>query len=458
MNSKLAKSILILGIIFIWGCATTPIKQGMQQTQSQDYETAIQTFEALLETGEADSAKVMTELGITYFKMKNMDKAFPILLQSFLKDTTNTRTLFYLALIYEMKEKYPYALDMYQRYHELVKSKTRKKRIEGRIYRIARKKLQKEMRQTLADESRLNTADIKENSVAVFYFINAGNNQKLNPLQKGLTDMLITDLSKVNQLSVIERSRLQALLDEMKLSASGMTAPETSPRVGKLLGASKIIRGTYMDTGDKKFRMDAGLIRINSNQPMTTTSVQGDFLKLFQLEKDLVFKVIDEMNIQLSQTERDAIEIIPTENILAFMAYCKGLDYEDRGMFPQAIQSFNEAVKRDPKFEKARQNITKVQNINAASSDIAEFESLVIEDSDIETQEDVPETQIAEDQTSTMPDENLISQMIHVSEFMTQTFLPGVESREPVQEQNATSFGSSTTINLIIPIPQEVRR
>ena len=94
MKRKPVYHALLPVIILIWGCATTPFKQGMQQTEQQDYESAITTFEQLLKEGKADSANVMTELGITYFKMKAYDEAFPLLLQSFLKDTTNTRTLF----------------------------------------------------------------------------------------------------------------------------------------------------------------------------------------------------------------------------------------------------------------------------------------------------------------------------------------------------------------------------
>lgn len=456
MKMSFMKITLLLMVMFVLGCATTPLKKGIQQTEQQDYETAITTFELLLEEDKADSAKVMTELGITYFKMKEMNQAFPLLLKSFLKDTSNTRTLFYLALIYEMQDKYPYALDMYKRYHELAKSKSQKKRIQGRMLAITHKKLQKEIKATLAQESKLITSNLKDNSIAVFYFINTGKNEKLNPLQKGLADMLITDLSKVNQLNVVERVRMQALMDEMKLSMSGLTETKTSPRIGKLLGASKIIRGTYLDIGDKKFRMDAGLLNIKKVKSIKTTSVQGEFLKIFELEKKLVFKVIDEMNIKLSQAERDAIKIIPTENLLAFMAYSEGLDYEDKGMFDKATEFYHQAIQRDPNFKHAQQNLTKVQNISAASSDIAEFETLVIKNVEIETS--TKEESTMAEKPSASSDEDLTSHMIHVGEVMTQTFLPGVESREAVQEQNTSSFGGGTIIQLVIPIPQDARR
>ena len=74
------------------------------------------------------------------------------------------------------------------------------------------------------------------NSIAVLSFNNRSGQNKLTPLQKGLAVMLITDLVKVEQLRVVERVKIQALLDELELGSSGLVNTKTAPRVGKLLG------------------------------------------------------------------------------------------------------------------------------------------------------------------------------------------------------------------------------
>jgi curli biogenesis system outer membrane secretion channel CsgG len=59
--------------------------------------------------------------------------------------------------------------------------------------------------------------------------------------------MLITDLSEVKGLQIVERIKLQALVEEMGLGASGLVEANTAPRVGKLLGAQWLIGGDILD-------------------------------------------------------------------------------------------------------------------------------------------------------------------------------------------------------------------
>ena len=104
----------------------------------------------------------------------------------------------------------------------------------------------------LQQEKTLSTQGVTgtPNSIAVLYFNNKSGENKLTPLQKGLAVMLITDLAKVEQLRVVERVRMQALLDELELGSSGLVDAETAPRVGKLLGVAKVTGGDIL--GDAK--------------------------------------------------------------------------------------------------------------------------------------------------------------------------------------------------------------
>ena len=74
----------------------------------------------------------------------------------------------------------------------------------------------------------------------------------------------------------------------------------------------------------------------------------------FKVQKDFVFKIIDSLDITLTQAERDAIEEIPTESYLAFMAYCRGLDYKSRGMYRDANDAFQQAADEDNNFDDAQ--------------------------------------------------------------------------------------------------------
>jgi hypothetical protein len=65
--------------------------------------------------------------------------------------------------------------------------------------------------------------------------------------------------------------------------------------------------------------------------------------------------VIDTLGITLTRAERDAIEEVPTESFLAFMAFSRGLSYRRRGMPGEALESFREAREHDPGFSAATQ-------------------------------------------------------------------------------------------------------
>ncbi len=97
--------------------------------------------------------------------------------------------------------------------------------------------------------------------IAVLEFANASSDAGLQSLGKGLQSMLTTDLSKVAALSLIERGRLQAILAEQKLGVSGKVDKKTAARIGKLVGASHLLAGTYTVHG-AKMRLDARLFAV----------------------------------------------------------------------------------------------------------------------------------------------------------------------------------------------------
>ena len=89
-------------------------------------------------------------------------------------------------------------------------------------------------------------ASAADSRVAVLYFENQGN-PELEPLKVGLAQMLISDLTGTPGVAMVERTQLQAILNELELGHSGKVDPETAARVGKLLGAEYMVLGTYFE-------------------------------------------------------------------------------------------------------------------------------------------------------------------------------------------------------------------
>ncbi|MCG3111119.1 MAG: hypothetical protein MCM46_04770 [Candidatus Manganitrophus sp. SB1] len=210
-------------------------------------------------------------------------------------------------------------------------------------------------REILQQEKEL-TGKIDARAIAVSPFQNLGQ-QTYAPLSKGLAAMIITDLSKVKTLKVVERVQLKALLDELKLSQSGLVDAKSAPRVGKLLGAGKITTGSFLDLDQEKIRLDAAVTQTESGKSLTNPEVQGDLPAFYQLEKELVFKIlcgIGHCPESLDSQTKAAVGTIHTKNFKAFRLYSQGLEYLDQNKYREASRAFFLAVEEDPEFELAR--------------------------------------------------------------------------------------------------------
>jgi TolB-like protein len=102
-------------------------------------------------------------------------------------------------------------------------------------------------------------------TVAVLYFDYAGKNEDMAVLRKGLAQMLISDLAKEEAIRVVERARLEAVLQEQKLGASGKIDPKTASKVGRLLGARRLVLGGYFDIGSV-LRVDARVVDVETGR------------------------------------------------------------------------------------------------------------------------------------------------------------------------------------------------
>src|SRR5438552_18577221 len=71
-------------------------------------------------------------------------------------------------------------------------------------------------------------AGAQSKRIAISYFDNNSKDKEWDPIQKGLADMLITDLSQLKSVEIVEREKLNAILDELKLQKSKYIDPSTA--------------------------------------------------------------------------------------------------------------------------------------------------------------------------------------------------------------------------------------
>ena len=205
----------------------------------------------------------------------------------------------------------------------------------------------------ISREATLTTLAPEPSTLAVLPVTIAGDSS-LQPLSRGLADLITTDLALVRNLRLLERVQIGTLLDELQLGASGRADPATAARVGRLLRAERMVQGVAAITENGPVRMSAAVVRGNG-EVRAGAQVNGTFKQLLDLEKQLVFGIATQLGIQLTEAERQRILREGPKNLTAFLAYSEGLEAMDRGDYRAAAASFSAAVQADPSFQQAQE-------------------------------------------------------------------------------------------------------
>ena len=189
--------------------------------------------------------------------------------------------------------------------------------------------------------------------IAIAYFDNHTGSADLEPLRKGLADMLITDLGNVAALEIVEREKLNEVLAELSLSKSKFIDPKSAQKLGKGLAAELIMTGSMVMAGDT-LRIDARVIEVKTGRVAASEKVEGKKDDFFAVEKDLVDLLVRTLDVKLSSGERGKLRANATQSFAAWHAYGAGLDAKDRGDAAAARRLFQEALDADPNYQAAK--------------------------------------------------------------------------------------------------------
>jgi len=300
-----------------------------------------------------DDAESWRELGIVLFENGMTDRSGTCLVKAFRLNPEDGLTLFYLGQFLEAKQKVTLALRLYSKYIKIPQASPYREAMEGRYRILTRRRMREDIRARLHGEQTLDMQPPTPRTVAVMPLQYKGADAQYAVMGKGIAEMIMTDLSQIKSLQVVERLRVQALMDEIALGQAGLTGDDQAPAYGRMIGAGKVVFGDFT-TGEKnRMQMDVVYGDVINNRYSDPITLQDAVKNVFLLEKDLVFKVIGEMGIPVSPSEKEQIQSFPTQNLQAFMAYCNGLEMEDQGRFAQAVEFYNQAARLDPRFQRA---------------------------------------------------------------------------------------------------------
>ncbi|HEX9933560.1 MAG TPA: tetratricopeptide repeat protein [bacterium] len=428
---------VLAGSTLLVGCSVSPYRSAEKYVEQKEYNQAIREYLILLEPHMRDGKRFVfydregiTGIGVVYWEMKRYETAVKILKMVVEKDPAYGKALFYLGMSYEGLGNETEAIRAYKSYSQLSPDDLFRQVLAGRLDWMVRNKIAREIDAAMSQESQLNPATYPERSVAVLSFLSLSDNREWEPLQTGLAEMIITDLSQVEGLEVAERLKVDQLMDELQLSASGLADENTSLRFGKLVGVRNLVKGSYLVMGDRKMTLDAGVFQAANPAQPTSYSLDGNLARVFQMEKELVFNIISHFGITLTPQEREKLLKIPTESMDGFMHYCRGVRALDHGDFKGATRFFQSALMADANFEWARNrlvmpeiwDVTHSQNLFRMSNEVAQWIKVTSRGIAQVTYKPPP------DMLSTYSRLQLMGRQQSVG------FLPGNESREAFDE------------------------
>jgi len=273
------------------------------------------------------------------------------------KSSTAPQSL-YLGLCQLRVKNKQEAIKAWRNYLKLEVESDQKREISKYLTLLIQEEAKENARNLIQQEQKISVV-VDPKAIAVYPFQNLGLPEN-DAYAKGMVDFIITDLSQVKEITVVERVQIQAILDELRLAKTPLFDKKNGPRLGKLVGAGKVTTGSYMDLEDNKIRLDASIVQTEQGNTLTSPTAAGPASTFFQLEKEIVFKMLCGLGhcpASLDSETRKAVEKIHTKNLKAFLLYSKGLDFFDRGEFSKASQSFFFAVEEDPTFSLARKGL-----------------------------------------------------------------------------------------------------
>lgn len=199
-------------------------------------------------------------------------------------------------------------------------------------------------------------------TLAVLYFDYSGNDEDMAFLRKGLTQMLVTDLSQSQDLRVVERIDLESILKELKLNRSNKIDKATANRIGKLLGARFLITGGYFEFKGR-LRVDAKVIDVETGA-VSGVGVLEDSANFMDLEAQLAKKLHRELlSLHKSNTKvrrKSAKRRTPRKGkarpkvkARTVARYGKALDAIDQGNKKVAMKELESITNETPYFKPA---------------------------------------------------------------------------------------------------------
>jgi TolB-like protein/Tfp pilus assembly protein PilF len=193
--------------------------------------------------------------------------------------------------------------------------------------------------------------DTSVKSIAVLPFENLSDDKQNTYFADGVQDQILTNLARVSDLRVISHTTVRQY-------KSGV--PRNLREIGKQLGVTHILEGSVQRAGDR-IRIAAQLIDARTDSQIWAKTYDRTAADLFTIQSELAELIVAQLQTKLSPEQKADIEARPTQDLVAFELYLRAKQIMDsyliaedvRAALLSALQSLDQAIKRDPDFVSA---------------------------------------------------------------------------------------------------------
>ncbi len=193
--------------------------------------------------------------------------------------------------------------------------------------------------------------DTSAKSIAVLPFENLSDDKQNTYFADGVQDQILTNLGRVSELRVISHTTVRQY-------KSG--EPRNLREIGRQLGVTHILEGSVQRAGDR-LRIAAQLIDARTDSQIWAETYDRTAVDLFAIQSELAESIVAQLQAKLSPQQKADIEARPTQDLVAFELYLRAKQIVDsyliaddvRAALLSALQSLDQAIKRDPDFVSA---------------------------------------------------------------------------------------------------------
>ena len=185
-------------------------------------------------------------------------------------------------------------------------------------------------------------AKTAEKSIAVLYFENLSGVKEDEYLRDGVTEDIITELSKIKGLKILSRPTVLPYRDKSV----------TAAQVGLQLKAGFVLAGSIRRAGNR-LRITAQLVDAQNDSLLWSERYDREMADVFEVQDEIARKIAAALRVQLSPQEQAALAAKPTDNLQAYDLYLRGKSYArrlTRQDLEFALQMFENAAALDPRF------------------------------------------------------------------------------------------------------------